>query len=422
MAKSNRIRRVFLFMAAIWAAWIVFPSTSAQAQVFLNRSEVIAPSDYPIDALRRGDEGITAFLLRIGRDGRAKKCEILESSGHAPLDDAVCRLMLEKAKFDVSAVGPNTDIPPMTDRVRWAAPVTFARPLYKGVTVNQSPSAIDPNKIRCNYSDGKVRYVSVGTSCNRDALTKEVIKDGKVYRLGIIDRYIEDFIRTKSADSAFNAALLLMENEYSDGIYYMEQASARGSSAASSVLCGLYANELSAEFGKFNPNQALEYCILSYKQSYLPGVVDISNQIYSTYSSRLNKEIYERAKLTIKPRSQTSYAQLITPGNEVVRPKDYPYTENIKQIGGRTSVLMLISAQGWIESCIITESTYSYVLDQKVCSRMRDAATFAPAIIDGQTSAQWLSKSVNWKPWTGSRDPNRSILMNIILGILGAAL
>lgn len=422
MAKNNSTRRTFRLIAAVFAAALALPSTSAQAQVFLNPSEIIAPSDYPIDALKRGDEGITTFQLHIGRDGRAQKCDILASSGHAPLDDAVCRLMLEKAKFDVSAIAPNADIPPHTNRVRWTVPVTFARPLYGGVTVTQSPSTSDPNKIRCTYSDGKVRYVNVGTSCNRDVLTTEVIKDGKVYKLGIIDKYIEDFKRTNSPDSAFNAALLLMENEYPDGIYYMEQASARGSSAASSVLCGLYANALSAEFGKFNPNQALEYCILSYKQTYSPNIIALSNQIYATYGSRLDKAIYERAKSTIKPRSQTEYARLITPGNEVVRSKDYPNRENSKQIGGRTSVLMLISAQGQIESCIITQSTYSYGLDQKVCKRMRDAATFAPAVIDGQTSAQWLSQSVNWKPWAGSRDPSRSILMNIILGILGAAL
>lgn len=423
MAKNNSSRRIFCLIAALCAAALALPSASAQAQVFLNASEIIAPSDYPIDALKRGDEGITTFQLRVGRDGRAEKCDILVSSGHASLDDAVCRLMLEKAKFDVSAITLNTEIPAYTNRVRWNVPVTFPRLLYRGVTtVAQSPSTIDPNKIRCTYSDGIVRYVNVGTSCNRDVLTTEVIKDGKVYRLGIIDKYIEDFKKTKSADSAFNAALLLMENEYPDGVFYMEQSSARGSSAASSVLCGLYANELSAEFGKFNPNQALEYCILSYKQTYSPGVVDISNQIYSTYGARLDKAIYDRAKSTIKPRVQTEYARLITPGNEVVRSKDYPSRENSKQIGGKTSVFMLISAQGQIESCIITQSTYSYRLDQTVCKRMREAGTFVPAVVDGQTSAQWLLKTVNWKPWAGSREPSRSILMNIILGILGAAL
>ncbi len=69
MAKSNSTRRVFLFMAAIWTAWIALPSTSARAQVFLNASEIITPADYPTDALKRGDEGITTFKLGIGRDG-----------------------------------------------------------------------------------------------------------------------------------------------------------------------------------------------------------------------------------------------------------------------------------------------------------------------------------------------------------------
>lgn len=423
MAKSNSTRSIFRLMAAISAACISLPSTSAQAQVFLNPSEIITPADYPTDALKRGDEGITTFKLGIGRDGRAWKCDVLVSSGHTILDDAVCRLMLEKAKFDVSAITLNTEIPAYTNRVRWNVPVTFPRLLYRGVTtVAQSPSTIDPNKIRCAYSDGRVRYVNVGASCNRDVLTTKVVKDGKVYKLGIIEKYIDDFKMTNSPDAAFNAALILLENEYPDGIYYMEQASARGNSAASLTLCGLYANELSSEFGKFNPNQALEYCILSYRQAYSPGAVDTSNQIYSTYGARLDKAIYDRAKSTIKPRVHTQYARLITPGNEVVRSNDYPSRENSKQIGGKTSVFMLISAQGQIESCIVTQSTYSYRLDQMVCKRMREAGTFAPAVVDGQTSAQWILKTVDWKPWAGSQEPSGSIWLNIILGILGAAL
>ena len=102
---------------------------------------------------------------------------------------------------------------------------------------------------------------------------------------------------TNSPDAAFNAALILLENEYPDGIYYMEQASARGNSAASLTLCGLYANELSSEFGKFNPNQALEYCILSYRQAYSPGAVDTSNQVYN--NTRSVPKLNSKAKITL---------------------------------------------------------------------------------------------------------------------------
>jgi len=412
---DTAVKRASQLIAVTLALCFTLSAAAVKAQVFLNPSETFSPKNYPSGSVERGEEGVAVIALNVGRDGLVKKCEITSSSGYADLDEATCRLMLEKAKFDVSAFTDAVEIPNFKHRVRWSAPITAPRALFLGVTVRETPSKIESNKIRCDYSDGKVRYVAYGSTCARALPT--------YYGRNIIDEYISDFKRNNSADSAMSAGLLLIENEYSKGFYYIEQSSARGSSIASSVLCSLYSNEAALEYGKFNPNQALEYCILSYNQNYSDNVVSLSNQIYARYGSRLDRGVYERAKSVIVVKKLTQFPKFLTPLTEVIRPKDYPSRDNNKDVGGKTGVLLLVSDQGKVQSCIVTQSTYSFSLDQKVCSRMKEAAYLAPAEVNGQASTLRMTKAtISWKPGVKTQDPASSILMSIIWGALSAAL
>ena len=56
--------------------------------------------DYPPEARRLGLEGRVVFRATIGVDGRAKNCEIVQSSGHDILDDATCIKVIDTARFD----------------------------------------------------------------------------------------------------------------------------------------------------------------------------------------------------------------------------------------------------------------------------------------------------------------------------------
>jgi hypothetical protein len=412
--KIPRFQKIALLILA------ALQTTPLNAQVLLNPSEIITSSDYPSDAVN--DEGVTFYELFIGSNGRAERCFITVSSGHKSLDDKVCERMLAKAKFDVSSSNAGSPVMKYAGRVTWSALMTVPRALYGGVTANEFPSKVDPQKKKCVYSDGKIRFINAEISCDRSEYRKQVIQKNVVYNFGIIDTYIDEFKRRKDPEAAFNAAIILLENEYEYGFSLMEQSSALGNSIASSTLCSLYANEYTQAFNRFNPNQALEYCILSYKQQYSYHIYYLTQQILEKFGSRLDEATRDRALATIKLRNHSRAVSLITPGNEVIRPKDYPNRENVRQVGGKTYAMMLISAAGTVDSCLVIQSTYSHALDQKVCKRMREAAVFSPAVIDGVNSPQWYYQSVNWKPWEGSREPNRSILMNIILGILGAAL
>ena len=140
------------------------------------------------------------------------------------------------------------------------------------------------------------------------------------------------------------------------------------------------------------------------------------------YGSQIDPEIAERARTVIVAKNQTAYAKMITPGNEVVRPKDYPSKDNSRQIGGKTQAIFEVSEQGKVKSCLIAQSTYSYDLDQRVCTRLRDAAEFTPAVIDGKPSVQWTTQTVNWVPGARNEPSTGSVLMRVLLGVLGAAL
>ena len=56
--------------------------------------------DYPKQALRAGDEGITLVSLQIDKSGLTG-CSTARSSGSPVLDEQACRLYLERGRFDL---------------------------------------------------------------------------------------------------------------------------------------------------------------------------------------------------------------------------------------------------------------------------------------------------------------------------------
>ncbi|NCU12973.1 MAG: TonB family protein, partial [Sphingomonadaceae bacterium] len=65
-----------------------------------NPATWVTRADYPPEALREQREGVVGFRLEIGPNGRVTACEVTFSSGYAPLDEATCRLLSERAIFN----------------------------------------------------------------------------------------------------------------------------------------------------------------------------------------------------------------------------------------------------------------------------------------------------------------------------------
>ena len=83
----------------------------------------VSPDDYPAEAIKNGDEGITSFRLRIDGAGKVADCVITGSSGSQSLDDATCEIVSVRAQFAPAADAagmPREDS--FSSRVRWTLP------------------------------------------------------------------------------------------------------------------------------------------------------------------------------------------------------------------------------------------------------------------------------------------------------------
>jgi protein TonB len=88
-----------------------------------NSSSWIGTDDYPRRPLVEGIEGSVGYRLVIGTNGRVSSCELTRPSGNRALDDATCRLITTRARFE-----PATDetgakvLGTFTGSVRWEIP------------------------------------------------------------------------------------------------------------------------------------------------------------------------------------------------------------------------------------------------------------------------------------------------------------
>lgn len=111
--------------------------------------EALAPelwvqaNDYPSRALRNEEEGSVNVEVIVGTNGRAKTCEIRETSGSDTLDRAACRNMMRYARWN-----PATDADGELIETVWRQAITWAIPGSEPVPTYYPPPPAD-------QSDGK---------------------------------------------------------------------------------------------------------------------------------------------------------------------------------------------------------------------------------------------------------------------------
>ena len=76
----------------------------------------VTMNDYPSRALREERTGTTGFRVTIDENGGVASCSITSSSGHADLDEAVCKNVQRRARFRKPSEGYGTTY---SSRVRW---------------------------------------------------------------------------------------------------------------------------------------------------------------------------------------------------------------------------------------------------------------------------------------------------------------
>lgn len=65
----------------------------------LNARPVVSTDDYPARALRAMEQGTTAVRITVDAAGTPAKCNVVQSSSSADLDDHTCALYMRRAHF-----------------------------------------------------------------------------------------------------------------------------------------------------------------------------------------------------------------------------------------------------------------------------------------------------------------------------------
>lgn len=121
----------------------------------------VTTDDYPAAALRDAHEGTTGFLLTIGPDGLPRRCEVTASSGHAELDDATCRLVMARARFETRRDDKGVRVGgTYRNRIRWQIPDDYLERLAQsGFSIDEARAGLprapipDPSMIMLDASD-----------------------------------------------------------------------------------------------------------------------------------------------------------------------------------------------------------------------------------------------------------------------------
>jgi protein TonB len=88
-----------------------------------NPASWLSNEDYPARALRAEAEGIAAYRLIVGTNGRVSACEVIRSTGNAQLDAATCDNIARRARFEAATDETGAKVlGSYTGTVRWDIP------------------------------------------------------------------------------------------------------------------------------------------------------------------------------------------------------------------------------------------------------------------------------------------------------------
>lgn len=83
----------------------------------------VTTADYPRIAIRREEQGITRFSVTVDAKGNVTNCRVVRSSGSTALDDATCKHVTKRAKFEPATDKYGAKVPgTYSHSVNWVLP------------------------------------------------------------------------------------------------------------------------------------------------------------------------------------------------------------------------------------------------------------------------------------------------------------
>lgn len=110
----------------LMARWKIDPIAVAEATTpgeFINPVTFLQVGDYPSESIQRRSQGMSVIFYKVGIDGRAYDCRVVQSSGDPLLDLATCAAMLRRGQFKPARNLKDMPVPSWrTQMVNWTIP------------------------------------------------------------------------------------------------------------------------------------------------------------------------------------------------------------------------------------------------------------------------------------------------------------
>jgi TonB family protein len=203
-----------------------------------NPGNWITTDDYPAAPMEEGVEGTTEIALDVLPDGKPKGCKVVTSSGNADLDEASCRLLVARARFQPSKIGEPQSF---TTRIKWDLPDPVLTSLAP-----QGFSAFMP--LKNGAISGECVQKAIGQPSEKIPLCDFIPSDGSVEKLGMGDLagYSELIVRIAVGREGDIKSSRLEQK-------HRQLVSASFTLNASGLVedCAVTINEVGADFGSF---------------------------------------------------------------------------------------------------------------------------------------------------------------------------
>lgn len=85
-------------------------------------AQVIADTDYPAEALRRGESGTVQYEVTVSATGAPRVCRVTQSSGSAALDRRTCDLVMTRSAYIAATDGGGLVDGIAHGRISWMLP------------------------------------------------------------------------------------------------------------------------------------------------------------------------------------------------------------------------------------------------------------------------------------------------------------
>lgn len=95
------------------------PAVAPTPATARGRGNVISTDDYPSASRAAEEEGVVRVSYTIGEDGRVTACEVAATSGFSRLDDATCKIIMRRWRFNPATRNGQPVAERKTQPVRW---------------------------------------------------------------------------------------------------------------------------------------------------------------------------------------------------------------------------------------------------------------------------------------------------------------